>query len=204
MAKIAHGPAESLLSIVPRGERRNSTRIHTVLRVARVARAHDVGLWRVRNVSDHGMMLDAGVRVTPGEKLAINLSDKVAIEGEAAWWDGRRCGVAFNAPIDCAAILTALHAEQRAPDFRPLRLEVATRAIAYCEKGLHSVAVLNLSPHGAGFAHDGCFQAGMKTMLLFENGEEHRGVIQWSRGGRAGMYLTEPFPRASLESASAF
>ena len=62
---------------------------------------------------------------------------------------------------------------------------------------------MNLSPYGAAIEHDGCFREGMSTMLLFENGEEHRGVVRWSDGGRAGLYLTEPFPCARLESANA-
>jgi len=205
MANSARTRMESLLSIIPGGrERRSGLRVHTVLRVARVERANDVGLWRVRNLSDHGMMLETGIEVVPGERLAIHLSDSISVAGRAVWCDGGRCGVEFDAPLDCAALLQGLHAEQRSPSFRPLRLPVATRAIAYCEKGLHSVKIVNLSPSGAAFEHDGCFTPGMNAMLLFENGEEHRGVVRWSEGGRAGLYLTEPFPCARLESANDF
>lgn len=205
MSNRARRPAESLLSIVPASvERRGELRIHTVLRVARVTRANDVGLWRVRNLSDRGMMLETKVPVTVGEPLSIHLSDTVSVEGKVAWRDGRRCGVEFDAPVDCAAMLGELHAEQRAPGFRPLRLPVATRAVAYCEKGLHSVSVTDLSPRGACLVHDGCFREGMNTMLLFENGEEHRGVVRWSHDGRAGIYLVEPFACSRLESANAF
>lgn len=183
-------------------ERRSEPRFHTVLRVARVTRTHDVGLWRVRNISDSGMMLETSQPVKPGERVSIQLSDSISIEGRIAWGDGRRCGVAFASPIDCAATLETLVTEQKAPDYRPLRIPVSTRAIAYCEKGMHTVRVLNLSPHGVCFAHDGCFRPGMSTMLLFENGEEHRGVVRWVKEGRAGMLLVEPFPCAKLESAS--
>lgn len=205
MAISARKRMESLLSIVPGGrERRDGARIHTVLRVARVTRANDVGLWRVRNISDRGMMLETKVKVVPGESLSIHLSDAVAVAGKAIWWDGRYCGVELDEPIDCAATLERLHVEQRSPRFRPLRLPVAARATAYCERGLHMVKVVNLSPYGASFEHDGCFTPGMSTLLLFENGEEHRGVVRWSEGGRAGLYLTEPFPCARLESANGF
>ena len=182
-------------------ERRDGRRIHTVLRVARVGRAHDAGLWRVRNISDGGMMMAASVPVTPGERLSVSLSDSVTLDAEVAWWDGARCGVAFDRPIDCAALLHDLVAEQRLPFYRPPRLPVSTRAIVYCEKGLHSVRLSNLSQHGAGFAHDGRVAPGMQAMLLFEDGDEHRGVVRWSHDGRAGMYLVEPFPCARLESA---
>jgi hypothetical protein len=203
MRHIARKPAQAgAARLADCLERRNAPRFHTVLRVARVTRAHDVGLWRVRNISDNGMMLETSVPLEPGERVSIQLSESVSIEGRIAWEDGRRCGVVFDQPIDCAAALQTLVTEQKAPDYRPLRMPVSTRAIAYCERGLHTVKVLNLSPHGAGIAHDGCFKPGMSTLLLFENGEEHRGVIRWSENGRAGILLLEPFPCAKLESAS--
>lgn len=183
-------------------ERREENRFLTVMRVATVAREHDIGLWRVRNISDGGMMLMTQVKVVPGEPLTVALSDTISVEGRALWWDGERCGVEFTRRLDCAALLEALVAEQKSPSYRPPRLPVATRAIAYCDKGLHTVRIFNLSQHGAGFTHDGCFRTGMAAKLHFGTGEEHRGVVRWSQDGRAGMFLIEPISCARLESAA--
>lgn len=185
-------------------ERRDNARFHTVLRVAQVVREHDVGLWRVRNISNGGMMLATQVQVVPGERLTVNLSDSVALDGRAIWWDGERCGVAFDEPIDCAALLEGLVTAQKSARYRPPRLAVATRAIAYCDKGLHTVRVYNMSHHGAAFSHDGCFKQGMTAKLHFETGEDYRGVVRWSEDGRAGLFLTDPIPVARLESANRF
>jgi hypothetical protein len=183
-------------------ERREKCRFYTVMRVARVLREQDAGLWRVRNVSDDGMMLAASVPVTPGEPLEIALSENVEISGKAMWWDGQRCGVKFDAPIDCAATLKGLVAHQRTKAFRQPRLPVETRAVICCERGLHAVRLHDLSQNGAGFTHDGAFREGMNVRLLFENGEKHRGVVRWTKGDRAGLYLYEPFPCEALESAA--
>jgi len=185
-------------------ERRESTRFHTVMRVAQVTREHDVGLWRVRNISDQGMMLATRIQVIPGERLAVSLSDAISIEGRAVWWDGEEIGVAFDAPIPAAALLESLGEEQRAPGHRPLRLPVDTRALAYCDRGLHTVRLSDISQHGAGFSHDGCFYPGMATKLHFETGEEYRGVVRWNENGRAGQFLVEPIPCEKLESALRF
>jgi len=185
-------------------ERREDTRFHTVLRVAQVTREHDVGLWRVRNMSDRGMMLSTRVQVVPGEQVRVSLSDNVSIPARAVWWDGERCGVAFDEPIDCAAMLEALVVEQKGSRYRAPRLNVATRAIAYCDKGLHTVRVYNMSHYGAAFFHDGCFREGMAAKLHFETGEDYRGVVRWAEDGRAGLYLTEPIPGPRLESANRF
>lgn len=194
-------PQKTPLKLGPDYERRENTRFHTVLRVALVTREHDVGLWRVRNISDRGIMLATRVQLVPGERLTISLSEAIAVEGKVVWWDGDRCGVAFDEPIDCAEMLHALVEERKTPSYRPPRLTVATRAIAYCEKGLHTVRIYNLSHHGAAFMHDGCFRAGMPTKLHFETGEDYRGFIRWSEEGRAGLFLTDPIPSAKLESA---
>ena len=183
-------------------ERRQKCRFYTVMRVARVRREQDAGLWRVRNISDEGMMLATGVPVTPGEPLEIALSERVTINGKAAWWDGRRCGVVFDEPIDCAATLKGLVAQQRSKAFRQPRLPVETRAVICCERGLHAVRLHDLSQNGAGFTHDGCFREGMNVRLLFENGEKHRGVVRWTKGDRAGLYLYEPLTCEALESAA--
>ncbi len=185
-------------------ERRRANRIHTVLRLAKVTRANDVGLWRVRNVSDTGMMLSARVLIRQGEALAIALSDSVTIAGRVEWWDGERCGAAFDAPVDCAALLAALVAEQSAPGYRPPRLPVSAPATAYCDKGLHSVRLTDLSQHGAGFIHDGCFCPGMAAKLHFPAGDDYRGVVHAEQDGRAELLLTEPIPFARLESAARF
>lgn len=182
-------------------ERRAACRFHTVMRVAKVSRENDVGLWRVRNISDEGMMLMTSIAVEPGEPLTISLSDKTGLEAKVVWWDGQRVGVEFDRTIDCGALLQCLVAEQKGPRYRPPRLPVALRAILYGEKGLHTVRLFNLSQHGAAFTHDGSFKVGMHTKLLFENGDEHRGVVRWARDGQAGMYLIEPFCWSSLESA---
>ena len=140
--------------------------------------------------------------VRRGEALAIALSDSVTIAGRVVWWDGERCGVAFDAPIDCAALLdgSGRRAERAAlPAAAAAGLDPA---IAYCEKGLHSVRLHDLSQHGAGFSHDGCFRAGMAAKLAFATGDEHRGVVRGRRTAAPSCLLTEPIPCARLESAA--
>ena len=52
-------------------DRRGADRYRTVWRIAKVKRDGDVGLWRVRNMSDRGMMLAADVPIAVGEALEI-------------------------------------------------------------------------------------------------------------------------------------
>lgn len=180
-------------------ERRAAKRTRTVFRIAKVVRDAAVGLWRVRNISDLGMMLRTHVPVKKGERLTIALSESVELDGKVVWTDGEACGVAFDQPIDSAEILRFLVNEQHERGHRAFRLNVDVRAAAYCERGLHAIRITDVTHHGIGFSHDGCLKAGMKTLVMFENGMERRGVVRWSHDGRAGLQLAEPFTCAELE-----
>ncbi|MBL0915246.1 MAG: PilZ domain-containing protein, partial [Sphingopyxis sp.] len=92
--KPAHEPA-----IGSENDRRGGDRYRTVWRIAKVVRDGDVGLWRVRNMSDRGMMLAADVPITVGEHLEIALSDAVSVKGTVVWSEGGRCGVAFDEEV---------------------------------------------------------------------------------------------------------
>jgi len=179
-------------------------RYRTVYRVAKVARGADAGLWRVRNISDNGIMLLTSVAPAIGERLSIALSEKVALMGTVKWRDGERCGVAFDTPIDCAALLKGLAAERQAETYRPPRLAISTGAIAHAGGRATPVRVVNMSQHGIAFAHGGGFEAGMRVKLLFDGGTERHGIVRWSSAGKAGLALSEPFACADLESAARF
>ena len=95
------------------GDRREGGRYRTVCRIAKILRDGDAGLWRVRNISDGGMMLAADVSIAVGERLQIALSDNVVLSARVVWSDNGRCGVAFDEEVDGAAVLKQLAAEQR-------------------------------------------------------------------------------------------
>jgi len=183
------------------GDRRGGDRYRTVWRIAKVTRNGDAGLWRVRNMSDRGMMLAADVPITVGEKLEIALSDTVTICGKVVWSDGGRCGVSFDAEVDVADILKQLAAEQRAMGYRQPRLPVHAQAQIVAEDGTAcSVELVDLSQLGAGFIHDGHFEVGKEIDLVLAGGVKRRAIVRWVRKGRGGLWLTQPLDRADLES----
>lgn len=186
------------------GDRRGADRYRTVWRIAKVARDGDVGLWRVRNMSDQGMMLAVDVPVAVGEKLEIALSDTVVVRGRIVWSDNGRCGVEFDEEVDVADVLKQLAAEQRASGYRQPRLPVHTRAQAITEDGTSNIELVDLSQSGAGFVHDGHLEVGKEIDLVLANGLRRKAIVRWSRGTRGGLWLTQPLDRADLESIRRF
>src|SRR3546814_1194656 len=94
-------------------DRRDGDRYRTVWRIAKVIRNGDAGLWRVRNISDRGMLLAADVPIAGGEKLEIALSATVVIRGEVVWSHAGRCGVSFDQEVDVADVPKHFAGEQR-------------------------------------------------------------------------------------------
>ena len=187
------------------GDRRSSGRIRTVCRVARIRRADDVGLWRVRNISDEGLMLEADVPVAVGEALGIALSENVVIEGRIVWARGSRCGVEFAAPIDASATLRSLAEEQRAEGYRALRLPVAAEAILILHDGARPIDLIDISQSGAGFRFETGLEPGTELKLLLPGGEIGReAIVRWSRGNRGGIWFRQPLDRADLESLARY
>ena len=185
-------------------DRRGADRYRTVWRIAKVIRNGDAGLWRVRNISDKGMMLAADVPISVGEKLEIALSDTVVIRGEVVWSEDGRCGVSFDQEVDVADVLKQLAAEQRATGYRQPRLPVRTQAQAVTEEGATGIELVDLSQHGAGFIHDGHLEVGKELDLILSGNVKRRAIVRWSRAGRGGLWLTQPLDRADLESIRQF
>lgn len=195
VAKDPHAPAP---------ERRGSPRLRTVFWIAKVTRDDDIGLWRVQNISDRGLMLQTQVEVVPGERVSIALSDSRSIAGTVKWRDGQQCGIEFHEPIRCQSVLRALAAERNSAGYRAPRLPVSRSATAWCEHGLKSVRILNVSQHGIGLMHDGRLRPGMQLKLRLDNGLERRGVIRWSSEGQSGLRLLDPLSSTALESCNRF
>jgi hypothetical protein len=181
-------------------ERRRGHRIRTVFRIAKVIRDRAIGLWRVRNISDFGMMLLTHSRLAPGERLTVALSSQVAIDAHVVWSNDEACGVTFEKPIDSAATLTALVLEQREARHRPPRVETRIRACLYGEDGVQPIVVTDVSQNGVGFSHEVSVRAGLRALMVLESGLERRGIVRWSEDRRAGLELLDPFSCEELET----
>lgn len=187
------------------GDRRGGDRYRTVWRIAKVTRDGDAGLWRVRNMSDGGMMLAVEVPVTVGERLEIALSETVVIHGRVAWCEAGKCGVAFDAAVDGNEVLRQLAAEQQSGDYRAPRLPLHTRAQLITDGQASDIELVDLSQSGAGFEHrHGHFEVGKALELVLPGGIRRQAIVRWSRGGRGGLWLTEPLGRADMESIRHF
>lgn len=182
-------------------DRRGAERYRTVCRIARVQRADDAGLWRVRNISNEGLMLAADTPTTVGETLDISLSETTTLRSTVIWAERGFCGVAFDRPIDAAAVLRGLADEQRAEGYRALRLPVEIEAIIALPHDSRPIDLVDISQQGAGFRYDRVLDPGTEVDLILPGGDlRRRALVRWSRGLRGGLWFTQQLDRAALES----
>jgi hypothetical protein len=191
--------------LFPMPDRRASPRLRTVCFDAIVERNGASGLFRVRNVSDTGIMLNTHVPLEVGESVTIVLADQVAVPGTVIWGNERCCGVQFERAIDSAALLRA-EALWKRGDRRggALRLAAMRLATSYGDNGIRAVKVVNASHRGMGLAHDGTLEPGMELKLTVDNGIERTAMVRWSRAGRAGVRLLEPLSCQELERVASY
>ena len=185
-------------------DRRASQRVRTVCLAVKVNRRGKAAILRARNLSDDGMMLSTPVPMDAGERLLINLSEKLAVQGTVLWADRDRCGVQFVRPIDSAALLRSAEEHKRIDRRRGAqRLATMRLATTYAENGIRAVRITNVSHGGMGLAHDGSLAPGMLLKLVVESGLERSAAVRWSQDGRAGIRLMEPLTSEELaETAS--
>ncbi|WP_010183405.1 PilZ domain-containing protein [Sphingomonas sp. PAMC 26605] len=172
-------------------DRRDSLRLRTVYRVARVHAHGRCGLARVHNLSNEGLMLSSQLQVGLGSPIAIDLSETCTLGGHVAWHDGARCGVRLSAPIDSRAVLRDLYAEQTNAKSRHLRLPMERIVVVTSELGIQIARARDISQRGIKLVHDGRFTAGLHVKVQIAPELERRGVVRWSHDGVAGCILTE-------------
>lgn len=182
------------------GERRSNQRARTVYRVARVHARGDMGLARIHNISDDGMMLTLGYPVALDDRVEVELTETLSVDGSVVWHDGVRCGIKFVRPIDTTAVLRAIVDEARKGSARALRLPIRGTARSASQAGTHRVSILDVSQRGMKLAHNGSFTPGLAVKISTDWGVDRRGVVRWSRDGIAGLILSEPFTIEELGS----
>ena len=188
------------LGTVESADRRESERVLTVYRIARIRTDQDEGLARIQNISDDGMKLQVHLPVHLGDSITIQMSDETILKGRVIWSAGDDCGVRLDQSVDGAALLKELASRVRPR--KAMRLPVDKTAVATSEKGSGTVHIRDVSQRGMKVEHDGSLDEGLEVKVRLATGLERRGVVRWSRDGIAGILLLEPFTAQELGSVN--
>lgn len=176
-------------------------RFETLGRVARLDALGDVGLCRVMNMSNGGMMIETIIPLSCGDPVRISFDSTNALQGRVLWRVGTQAGIRFLAPIESLELIRKVARQDQIA--RPPRIPVNSAAWASSELGRFPTVVVNISQAGMRIGHSGNLSAGTKIRIALQCGLAACGTVRWSDGNLSGVELDRALPSEQLESARA-
>lgn len=179
-------------------QRRQETRLLTLLRVGTIIIAGRRELCLIRNISAMGLMIHVYSHLSEGEAIEVEMKTGQQIAGRVKWIDGSNAGVEFDAPIDVMAML-ASHLVSGS-DLKPRMPRVEVRAPATLRMGGHSwrVTTRDISQGGAKIALGAVLPADAEIVLSMEGFHSLHGVVRWCDGESAGITFNAVVPWPQL------
>lgn len=102
-----------MTGVETRSVSRDSLFLLANVRVEQGQEAHRV---RVRNLSDGGMMGEGNMRVARGNRVEVELRNIGKVEGDVAWVQDQRFGIAFDHEVDSQLARQASGASEGSSD----------------------------------------------------------------------------------------
>lgn len=179
-------------------ERRAGNRHISVLRVGRLVHDGRDQLCVVRNVSEGGMMVEAGRTPPVGSVITVELRSDKRLNASVRWTRGQDAGVMFDAPVDLAWLLkeerhSILRTQPRAPRFarRGHARVIATECV---DEG----AIANISINGVAVHTSTVFARDEPVVVSLEGLGAAHASVRWSRPGETGLHLVTPLAYRTL------
>lgn len=127
---------------------RSSPRVQTTFRIARVLTDADVGLARLRDISDGGVGLELYMPVLLGDALTVQLGGNLAVKGRVVWTCGSNCGIRLDEAIDSDLLLAELAREGCRAIAEPMRVTIAKTAVAQRAVATRPVELVDVPREG--------------------------------------------------------
>lgn len=181
-------------------DRRRGDRTCTVFRVARIITRTGDNLGIVRNISEHGVMLEIDPRLDLGETVLLDLGFGPRISGDVRWRKETSVGLSFAEPLDVARAL-GKQATGGAKDSKVARLPRATLDCAAeltMDGQREPVKVVDLSIGGAGITMPKDIALRERIALTISGLPTRVGSVRWRRANKAGIIFDRPIPVQTL------
>jgi hypothetical protein len=179
-------------------ERRQGRRHVTVLRVAKLVRAHGDELCVIRNISAGGVMAHFYSPAKIGERLSVEFKSGRKLDGEVRWVRGDDAGIEFDEKIDIVRFLAG--EDDVAGKFEPRAPRIGVGMAATMRAGIrvHPVTVHDISQGGLKFGAIESTVAGQEVVFRIAGLPPLAGTVRWRDGAHAGVAFEIPLPLATL------
>ena len=173
--------------------RRQSQRIPTIRRIARISDGRSQGLARLNNISDGGLCLTVPGQMKPDSIVTIHLAEDVELKGKVAWSRGGDCGIILDQAIDCRSVLSAATRSNCSDKRGGLRLNVDTPIQVILHDEQANGRLRELTPHSCKIQGIPALQRGSPLKLLFAPGVVRRGFVCAVEDDGASILFCEAF-----------
>lgn len=165
-------------------QRRSSERYLSLLRVGALVIGDRRELCLIKNVSGGGMLIRAYSRISPGDRLSIELKQGEVVSGTARWTEDDCVGLSFDQPID---VLELISTSLDGPRPRMPRIEV--HCTAWVREGaiVHRTKAANISQGGIKILCDNDLAVGAEVIVSLPGFAPLAGAIRWKDGEAYGI-----------------
>jgi hypothetical protein len=177
----------------PRRERRRQERQLTILRVGVLVIDGERELCLIRNISAGGLKAHVYRTLHPDQRLTVELKSGQQIGGRVVWTDGGNAGIAFDAAVDVAGLLSN---PPRADGWRPRlpRVEIDRMGTLRAGADICWVQARDVSQGGVKLEIDRAIEPGAEVVITLEGLRPLAGTVRWRSDGMCGIGFNELLP----------
>lgn len=178
-------------------ERRQDERHLTLFRVGTLLVDGQRELCLIKNVSAGGMLVRAYTDLRSGRPVSIELKQGDPISGRVSWVQDGYTGIAFDAPVDVVALLTA---SMDGPRPRMPRVEVRCIASIRQDGHVYGMRTSDISQGGIKVESDRNLAVGGDVVVTLPGLAPVAGVIRWRDSGSYGITFNRLLALSELVS----
>jgi hypothetical protein len=179
-------------------DRRNAERHIKILRVGTLVLEGRRELCLIRNISAGGLMAHVYSRVTPGQRVLVELKTNQTVTGRVVWARENNAGIQFDAAMDVAELLA--NPPLMANGWRPRtpRVEVDRMATLRCGFKTSWVQAHDVSQSGVKIESEHPPEAGAPVVVTLDGFRPLDGVVRWKSERQCGIAFNQLIPFSEL------
>ena len=173
------------------GQRRQSDRHLSLLRVGTLMVGERRELCLIKNVSNGGMLIRTYSKIDEGTHVSIELKQGVPLSGTVRWIKDDCIGVTFDSSVD---VLELISISVDGPRQRLPRVAVDCTAWVRDGATVHRTKTVNISQGGIRVAGVQDLRIGAELVVSLAGLAPIPGVLRWADGDQSGIGFNQPLP----------
>jgi PilZ domain-containing protein len=179
-------------------ERRADERLIKILRVGTLIIDGRRELCLIRNISAGGLMAHVYSKLSPGQRVVVELKATQPLAGRVIWIREANAGIQFDAAIDVAELLANPSVLDNGWRPRTPRVEIDRMATLRAGARTYWVHARDISQSGVKVECDQPPAADTEIMVALDGLQPRAGIVRWSNETACGIAFNQLIPFGEL------